>query len=207
MEQQKHKLQLRSIRLEALGDGIFAVAMTILAIELRFPELKDTSSQSFITAFRHVLPHLLCYIISFVVLGIMWFGHRMIFEYIGKTNRHFIYLGVLFYMMICLVPFSTSFLAENSLQWGTILVYGLNLSFCNLSLYAQWCYGIKREGFLERELPAEVKKEARFLFLISPAVYAVAIIISLWLPVVSIIIFIITPILYLLPNKLDKYLP
>lgn len=207
MIDQKHKLSLRSIRLEALGDGIFAVAMTILAIDLKWPHLEDTSYQTFVNAFHEVLPSLLCYIISFIVLGIMWFGHRMIFEYIGKTNRHFIYLGILFYMMVCLVPLSTRFLAENTLQWGTIFVYGVNLSLCNLTLYVQWTYGIKHEGLLERELPAEVKKEARFLFLISPFVYTVAIILSLWFPVASIVIFVATPLLYLLPNKLDKYLP
>ncbi len=207
MEDEKHKLSLRSVRLEALGDGIFAVAMTILAIELKWPELENTSYQAFINAFHKVLPGLLCYIISFVVLGIMWFGHRMIFEYIGKTNRHFIYLGILFYMMVCLVPLSTRFLAENSLQWATILVYGLNLSLCNLTLYTQWTYALHHKNLFERELPYEVQKEAKFLFLISPVVYGIAIIVSVWLPVVSIVIFVATPLLYLLPNKLDKYLP
>jgi uncharacterized membrane protein len=207
MEEQNHKLSLHSVRLEALGDGIFAVAMTLLAIELKWPELEDTSWHGFANAFHELLPGLLCFIISFIVLGIMWFGHRMVFEYIGRTNRYFIFLGILFYMMICLVPLSTRFLAENTLQWGTIFIYGLNLSLCNLALYAQWTYGIKHKGLLERELPAQVKKEARFLFLVSPAVYTLAIIISVWLPVVSIIIFIATPLLYLIPNKLDKYLP
>jgi TMEM175 potassium channel family protein len=207
MIESKHKLHLRSIRLEALGDGVFAVAMTILAIELKWPELEDTSLGTFTKSFTHILPDLLCYVISFVVLGIMWFGHRMVFEYIGKSNRHFIYLGVLFYMMVCLVPLSTRFLAENKLQWGTILVYGLNLSLCNLTLYVQWNYGIHRDGFLERELPEEVKREAKISFLISPIIYAIAIVVSLWLPVISIAFFIITPLLYLVPNKLDKYLP
>ena len=207
MEEQNHKLSLHSVRLEALGDGIFAVAMTLLAIELKWPELEDTSWHGFANAFHELLPGLLCFIISFIVLGIMWFGHRMVFEYIGRTNRYFIFLGILFYMMICLVPLSTRFLAENTLQWGTIFIYGLNLSLCNLALYAQWTYGIKHKGLLERELPGQVKKEARFLFLISPAVYTIAIIISIWLPVASIIIFIATPLIYLIPNKLDRYLP
>ncbi len=203
----KHKLELRSVRLEALGDGIFAVAMTILAFELKWPNLPDTSLNSFVQSFHHILPDLLCYIISFVILGIMWFGHRMVFEYIGKTNRHFIFLGVIFYMMICLVPFSTRFLAENKLQWGTILVYGLNLSFCNLALYAQWSYAIHRKDFLDRELPPKVKMAAKISFLISPFIYAIAIVFSFWLPQLSIIFFIITPLLYLIPNELDKYLP
>jgi hypothetical protein len=71
----------------------------------------------------------------------------------------------------------------------------------------QWLYGISRPPLLHREIPAEVKKEASFLFLLSPVVYALAIVISFFQPWISIIIFIITPIVYLIPNKLDKYLP
>jgi uncharacterized membrane protein len=131
----------------------------------------------------------------------------MIFEYIGKTNRYFIFLGVLFYMIICLVPFSTRLLANATFEWYAILIYGLNLSLCNLTLYVQWIYGINRKSLVVRELPDEVRKEANRLFLLSPVVYAFALLFSFWWPVVSILIFIATPILYLLPGKLDRYLP
>lgn len=200
-------LRMASGRLEALGDGIFSVAMTILVIELELPKLVGDGWTQFLHALHETWQGFLCYMISFVVLGIMWFGHRMMFEYIGRTNRYFIFLGVLFYMVVCLVPFSTRFLAQDTLKWQSIMVYGLNLSLCNLTLYAQWLYGISRKSLLERELPAEVRTEARRLFLLSPVVYSVAILISFWAPVVSIIIYVITPVLYLLPNKLDKHLP
>lgn len=194
-------------RLEALGDGIFSVAMTILAIELKIPSVQGNSLKDLLHGLYETRQELFCYFISFIVLGIMWFGHRMVFEYISKTNRYFIFLGVLFYMVVCLVPFSTRFLAANTLKWYAILIYGLNLSICNLALYAQWVYGIHRPSLHARILPAEVKKEAQILFLISPVMYSIAILFSFHIPLVSIIIFFITPILYLLPNKLDKYLP
>ena len=203
----KHKLGMASGRLEALGDGIFSVAMTILVIEINLPSVIGNSWSDFRLALHQSWYGLLCYMISFIVLGIMWFGHRMMFEYIGKTNRYFIFLGVLFYMIVCLVPFSTRFLAKNTLQWYAIMTYAINLSLCNLTLYAQWRYGINRETLLHREIPLEVKKEATFLFLLSPIVYAIAIIISFFYPAVSIIIFVITPLVYLVPSKLDKYLP
>jgi len=206
MQKPVQPLRMSSLRLEALGDGIFAVAMTILVIELHVPELNNVSWHEFLEKLGDTWQGLLCYVISFVVLGIMWFGHRMMFEYIARTNRYFIFLGILFYMVTCLVPFSTRFLASH-IHWSSILVYGLNLSLCNLTLYAQWLYGINRPSLLEMELPAEVRKEARVLFLLSPVVYAIAIIISFWAPAVSLAIYAITPILYLLPNKLDKYMP
>ena len=203
----KHKLGMVSGRLEALGDGIFSVAMTILVIEIVIPKVTGNSWNDFRQALKQSWTGLLCYVISFVVLGIMWFGHRMMFEYIGKTNRYFIFLGVLFYLVVCLVPFSTSFLAKNTLQWYAIMIYGINLSLCNLTLYAQWSYGINRESLLHREIPDEVRKEATFLFLLSPVVYAIAVGISFFFPIVSIVIFVVTPIVYLIPSKLDKYLP
>ena len=197
---------MSSGRLEALGDGIFSVAMTILVIELELPKVLGGGWDNFVSAIHHSWPGFLCYMISFIVLGIMWFGHRMMFEYIARTNRYFIFLGVLFYMVVCLVPFSTRFLALE-LKWYTILVYGINLSLCNLTLYAQWLYGINRKALMEIELPAEVKKEAKTLFLLSPVVYSLAILISFWVPLISLVIFIITPLLYLIPNKLDKHMP
>lgn len=200
-------LRMASVRLEALGDGIFSIAMTIMVIELALPVVKGNNWSSFLSALRGSATDFLCYLISFVVLGIMWFGHRMMFEYIGRTNRYFIFLGVLFYMVVCLVPFSTRFLAHDTLKWYAIMAYGVNLSLCNLTLYAQWLYGINRATLLEKELPAEVKKEASRLFLLSPIVYAIAICISFFAPLVSIIIYVLTPILYLIPNKLDKHLP
>lgn len=201
------KLPMNSLRLEALGDGIFAVAMTIMVIELRFPEMEDMSWLSFKNALLSISPDFLCYFISFVVTGIMWFGHRMIFEFIGRTNRYFIFLGILFYMVVCLVPFSTKLLAQHTFKLFAIAIYGLNLSLCNLVLYTQWCYGINRKSLLEREVTIEIKKTAKFLFLISPVVYSIAIIIAIRVPLISIIIFTLTPLLYLLPNKIDEHLP
>lgn len=198
---------MASGRLESLGDGVFSVAMTILVIELRLPKVEGNSWNSLLHALYQTWQELLCYLISFIILGIMWFGHRMVFEYISKTNRYFIFLGVLFYMVVCFVPFSTRFLAANTLRWYAILMYGLNLSLCNITLYAQWMYGINRPSLHARTLPVEVKTEAQKLFLISPILYSVAIAISFFMPEISIIIFCITPVLYLIPNKLDKYLP
>jgi len=207
MSEERHILHMASGRLEALGDGIFSVAMTILVIELELPAVKGGSWNDFVHAMNESWRGFLCYMISFVVLGIMWFGHRMMFEYIGRTNRYFIFLGVLFYMVVCLVPFSTRFLAENTLKWYAIMVYGINLSLCNLSLYGQWLYGISKTTLLHKDLPAEVKKEAKILFLLSPVVYGIAIGISFFAPWISISIYIVTPLLYLIPNKIDKYMP
>lgn len=202
----KHKLHMASGRLETLGDGLFAIVMTILILELKIPDMEGHGMEGFRHALHETWRDFLCYVISFVVLGIMWFGHRMMFEYITRTDRYFIFLGIIFYMVVCLVPITTKFLAKNTWTWYAITVYAINLTLCNLTLYGQWLYGLRKKYLMTRELPEEVRKEARLLFLLSPGVYAVAIGFSFFFPVVSILIFIATPIVYLLPNKLDNYM-
>jgi len=105
---------MASGRLEALGDGIFSIAMTILVLELKIPDVIGNTWNNFTIALHETWYGLLCYIISFIVLGIMWFGHRLMFEYIGRTDRYFIFLEVLFYMVVCLVPFSICLSAKNT---------------------------------------------------------------------------------------------
>lgn len=151
---------MNSGRLEALGDGIFSIAMTILVLELVLPEVKGHSWKDFATALHETWYGLLCYAISFIVLGIMWFGHRLMFEYIGRTDRYFIFLGVLFYMVVCLVPFSTRLLAKNTFEWYAIMVYGLNLSLCNITLYCQWLYGLSKPHMLHRGNTFRSKKRS-----------------------------------------------
>ena len=207
MINEQHKLPMNSGRLEALGDGIFSIAMTVLVLELVLPEVKGDSWKQFAVALQETWYGLMCYAISFIILGIMWFGHRVMFEYIGRSDRYFIFLGVLFYMVVCLVPFSTRLLAKNTFEWYAIMVYGLNLSLCNMTLYCQWLYGISKPQMLHREIPADVKREAHIQFLLSPVGYVIAIAFSFYVPWISIAIFIITPILYLIPSRLDRYLP
>ena len=198
---------MNSGRLETLGDGIFSIAMTILVLELDLPDVKGNSWHAFTEALHETGYGLMCYVISFIVLGIMWFGHRLMFEYIARSDRYFIFLGVLFYMVVCLVPFSTRLLAKDTFEWYAIMVYGLNLSLCNMTLYAQWLYGIRKQHMLHREIPAEIKREAHIQFLLSPVVYIVAIALSFYIPWVSIGLYILTPVFYLVPSRIDKYLP
>src|ERR1035437_2958574 len=185
---------MASGRLEALGDGIFSIAMTILVLELKIPDVIGNTWNNFTIALHETWYGLLCYMISFIVLGIMWFGHRLMFEYIGRTDRYFIFLEVLFYMVVSLVPFSICLSAKIHFEWYAIMVYGLNLTLRNITFF-QWLYGISKTHMLHREIPAEIKKEAHIQFLLSPVVYTIAIIISFYIPWISIAIFIITPVL------------
>ena len=82
-------------RLEALGDGIFSVAMTFLVIELKIPSVAGNSISDLSHGLYQIRQEIFCYFISFIVLGIMWFGHRMVLNISPEQT------GILFFWVFC----------------------------------------------------------------------------------------------------------
>lgn len=93
-------------RIEALADGIFAVAMTILVLELHVPDLgKDLSEAHLVSALEAVLPKVLSFVSGFVILGTLWIGHRHQFHYIRRSNRAILWINLVFLLAISSLPF------------------------------------------------------------------------------------------------------
>ena len=201
-------ISLSSRRLEALGDALFAIVMTLLVLELRVPAAKDfISQQALIQKLIELTPNFLSFIISFAVLGIFWFGHRVQFHYIINSNRNLVWLNILFYLTISLIPFSAALLGRYPDMQISIIIYGVNLSIAVFVLYAHWIYGISNKHLCPNHVPVEIKREAKLQFLFAPLVYVMAIVVSFWSTTASLYIYLTTPIFYFLPNKLDNYLP
>jgi uncharacterized membrane protein len=98
-------------RLEAFSDGVFAIAVTLLVLEIRLPSLPDGASLG--GALGSLWPSYIGYVISFVTIGIMWVNHHAMFKYIGRVDRWFLLVNVFFLLSISFVPFPTAVLAEH----------------------------------------------------------------------------------------------
>ena len=188
-------------RIEALGDGIFAIAMTLLVLELKLPS--GPLAQGLIQSW----PSLLSFFISFIVLGIYWIGHRLMFHFFIATNRTFLWINIVFFMSICLVPFSASLLGQHPSDQLAITIYGANLIFCSVAVFWIWTYATKHRQLTEAAIPAKMQCDVRRHLLIAPALYLLAIVLAFWWPIASIAIYIVVPIFYIVPNRIDMHLP
>ncbi len=100
-------------RLEALADGIFAVAMTLLVIELKLPDHGLVHSpHDLVNAVGQLLPKFIAWIISFFVLAIFWFGHHRLFQFVHNVDGKLIALNVLLLAAVSLMPFSSALAGE-----------------------------------------------------------------------------------------------
>jgi uncharacterized membrane protein len=135
-------------RLQALTDGFFAVAMTLLALSL-----PNDLSESTAVALRHALPHLLLYFDSILVLGVLWFGNRNAFEYVERTDHLHTWLSLGVLAFVALVPWTTGLAASRLHDPLAVTIYTANLVFATAFDAATWLYATGRGKLTGRMTP------------------------------------------------------
>jgi uncharacterized membrane protein len=197
---------LKINRLEALSDGVFAIAMTLLVLELRVPEVEGTSLAELPSRIMVLWPRFLSYALSFVVLGIYWIGHHNQFHYIKRSNRTFMWITILFLMCVSFIPFATALLGTYTQQPIATTIYGSTLVATGLALYLQWWYATTNYRLVDPDLPPQVMSLAARRILFAPCVYLFAIGISFISIELSFLLYIAVPLFYILPSHIDRHM-
>jgi uncharacterized membrane protein len=143
-------------RLEALSDGVFAVAMTLLVLELHTPVAEAIHDEASLWhALVALLPRLMTYMMSFLTLGIFWIGQQTQHSHLAHSDRAYGWLSMIFLMAVTLVPFSTALLAEFVHYRIALLVYWFNILMLGVVLGACW-YRARNFGLLKLDVTPEV---------------------------------------------------
>src|ERR1700752_2975873 len=143
-------------RLAALSDGIFAVAMTLLVLDLRVPAVEAVHSESDLWHALAVLsPRLLIFLMSVMTLGIFWVGQQTQFNHFARADRNLAWIHIAFLCAVCLIPFSTSLLAEFIDYRTALLVYWMNILLLGATLYWSWSYAT-RAALLSDHVPTDI---------------------------------------------------
>lgn len=115
-------------RVEAFSDGVFAIVITLLILDIRVPEVEYGE---LVTALMALLPRVFAYVISFGVIAVYWLAHHRSLQLIGKLNGLLIWLNMLYLLAVSLIPIPTALLGRYPLQPIPIVIYGLNLMAAN----------------------------------------------------------------------------
>lgn len=191
-------------RLEALADGIFAIAMTLLVLELRVPE--GTGPGDLASRLVDLWPRFATFFISFVVLGVYWFAHHQTFYFLVRVNRTLVWLSLLFFLGAVLIPFVASLLGSYPLDPVALSLYGAVLGLLAIVGYVIWWYITGDRGLIDEKLdPDLVRKVSRWIAA-GPSIMPVAIGMAFVAPVVSLLIYLALPAVFVLFNPVDSYL-
>lgn len=194
---------LKISRLEGLTDGVFAIAMTILALDLRLPQgIHDQSL--FIIMQNDVLIKLYIYIGSFIILGTLWVAMNFQLGLLEHLNRTYLWANIFYLMVICVVPFSASLVGAFPNSPVSISFYAVNLMCASMGQLLIW--KCARVFNLNQDLctPAISRAVLQRIF-VAPVFYILSLFLVRWNTTLAFILLIAPTLIYMIPGKVDKY--
>jgi uncharacterized membrane protein len=165
-------------RLEAFSDGVFAVAITLLVLDIRPPADVETQ-RGLWHALGDLWPNYAAYAVSFLVIGIVWVNHHAVMELITHVDRGLAFLNLLLLMAVALIPFTTALFAEylthDDPAHAAAAVYSIVITLMGAAFGALWIYASRGGRLLVPSFPREELPHVTRRFVIGTPVYALTI--------------------------------
>src|ERR1700689_476583 len=159
-------------RLAALSDGFFAVAMTLLVLDLRVPAAEAIHSEHDLWhALIALTPRLIVFLMSVMTNGIFWVGQQTQLNHFARADRNLAWIHIAFLCAVSLTPFSTALLAEFIHFRIALLVYWFNILLLGATLFWSWSYAT-RARLLADDVPAEIHPAVVRRIVIAQSLYA-----------------------------------
>ena len=178
-------------RIGALSDGLFAIAMTLIVLEIQVPAVAGIDSDAkLLAALGDLAPRFLTYLLSFMTLGIFWNGQQTQLSYLSRGNRDLSWLSLLFLAIVALFPFTTSLLAEFFQLRLALALYWVDILLCGFALLAIWTY-VERAGLVRDDVGPEVGRAIRRRVLIAQALYGTGMVVGLVFGTLPAVVFIV----------------
>jgi uncharacterized membrane protein len=192
-------------RIEALSDGIFAIVMTLLVLELHVPNLPLTAPNVEVTRALIALgPKFVSYGVAFVSLGVFWVGHHLMYHAVRRADRTLLWLNISFFMLVSLLPFSTSVLNAFPRALIAPFLFGANLALVGWLLFFQWTYVCSQPGMLAAFVTAEHRAAVKFRMLAVPVATTLTAFVCFWSAGISVAIYLLLLPVYMLPAKFER---
>ncbi len=179
-------------RLEAFSDGVMAIIITIMVLELKVPHGAD------LTDLRPLIPVFLGYILSFIFIGIYWNNHHHLFQVVLQVNGSALWANLHLLFWLSLIPFVTGWMGENHFSGKPVALYGVVLFFSGLAYYILARVLVTHhdsESHLAQAIGSDFKGK------ISLVVYAVAILVSAVSPLSACALYVLVAIMWLVPDR------
>lgn len=204
----KPMVYLTTQRVEAFSDGVFAIAITLLVLEIKVPHLE--AGESLWAALGHLWTSYFGYIFSFVMIGVYWANHHHIFHLFKKSDHYFVLLNVFFLMCISFLPFPTAVLAEYIAdpehRQAAATFYAFGLFLPAFGWFLMWIYGTVVRNLTDPDLSPAYLRQLTIAYGISAILFLVTIAMSLFSPYAGIGACIVLTLLYLKAPAEPKYI-
>ncbi len=156
----KHKVfMMTPERINTLSDGVFAIVMTILILDIKIDKSPDANdAMELISKLWGLLPRIEVYIVSFLILGLFWISHHSQFHYIKRNDLKLLWINIFFLMFVSILPFSTDIAGEFTDHNLSLLILSSNLLIVNILLSINWRYATYKHRLVDPQLSNDLIK-------------------------------------------------
>jgi uncharacterized membrane protein len=183
-------MEMATTRLEAFSDGVIAIAITLLVLEIKVPHVAE--GESLWRALGELWPSYAAYVVSFATIGIMWVNHHALFHRVAIVDRALLYWNLLLLGSIGLLPFTTALLADYVDRGATgrpaAVVYAASYAVAGIGFYGLWQHLCRKPELLAPPATAATARAALRRTRIGPALYAVAAALAAVSPPVTLVV-------------------
>jgi uncharacterized membrane protein len=189
-------------RIEALSDGIFAFAATVLVLDFRSPEPGDIHSEAQLFSALLASSHrLMPWLLSLLTLGIFWVAQQTQLSHLARSNRDLTWLHLTFLAIITVLPFTTRLLADFFNYRTAFLIYWANIFLLGAAVYATWAYS-ERAKLIRDDTPKELLGAFRRRVIIAQSLYGVGALVGLFSVPLGVAVIILIQLNYALAPRL-----
>jgi uncharacterized membrane protein len=189
---------LNTNRAEAFSDGVFAIAATLLVLELKIPHVEPGGLSE---ALLERWPSYATYIVSFLTIGIIWVNHHAVMERIKNVNRPLLFLNLVFLMAVAAIPFPTALLADY-LHAGhderlASAIYGATMALMGIAFGLIWAYAVLSSDLLHESIDPHRARRSLLMFAAGNPLYLLAIGVSFFSAELALAIYALLALFYL----------
>lgn len=196
------KIHIPINRLEAFSDGVIAIIITLMILEIKIPAIPgNASSPEIWNGWLHVLPRFIAYILSFVVLGVLWVNHHQFFHQLKHIDRKLLWYNLHLLFWMCTIPIPTAFLGEHFQKPEATALYGFNMFMTAFAFALMREYVHRNEHLLIEHLSTALRKKLRTKLLTTVGLYFISIFAGYISVYISIGIFVFIIIVYFMPQS------
>lgn len=193
---------LSTHRIEALCDGVFAIAMTLLVLEIQLPPSGDASARKVLS---DLWPSVASYAASFGVLGVYWVGQHTQFHFIRQADQVLLWMTLLFLMLIAAMPFSATLVGHFDFARWTVIWYGCHLIAIAIVHHLVWRYASHHGRLLHAETHATAIRLLERVSITPIFVYVAALGLAFISPQLSVLLYVTIPTVLILRAVLPKH--
>lgn len=191
--------EISTSRIEAFSDGVIAIIITIMVFDLKVGTIID--EVDLIIELAKVFPKVLSYIVSFLMISIMWVNHHQLFHQIKTTDRNLLWLNIFLLFSMSLIPFGTNLIGANPFLWESSFFYGIIFFLNALAFTFLRNYAIKK-GLLHETILVSNHIKRRNMNILALIIYLLSAIAGIFSVYISFVLFLVVPIMYFIPEKI-----